>query len=203
MAVGQGAAEIMKYRSSIIVARLEPAKYELPFGISPMAWSADATMLAVSGAGWVGGWLPFEQPRRFMAVELPFSETVDALAIRGRSLQVVYAKGREIMLLDMPQVSLLTKWEAFLSQVPQPVLESGFKGQRQWEWNVTPEGYDGVHTYEEGHLLWFSHSHNPHAGGAAAEQSFASLLEDGPSQQIPEPILIEVCQAVQVLTSSS
>jgi hypothetical protein len=67
---------------------------------------------------------------------------------------------------------------------------------------VTQSGHDGVHTFGEG-LLGFSESFPTYTGGGASEQSFSSFLAGRPSQPIPQAGLIEVCQAVQTLVSST
>ncbi len=61
---------------------------------------------------------------------------------------------------------------------------------------MTQWGHEGVHTYE-GQLLWYSHSHNPHAGGGALGQRYVDFLADGPPVTVPEPILREICQVVR------
>lgn len=51
--------------------------------------------------------------------------------------------------------------------------------RREWEWNKTDTGCDGVHTYE-GCLVWYHFSGNPHADQAGTNQSFEDFLTNGP-----------------------
>lgn len=206
IAVSFGAAgvKILQYRSTTEVCALEISTYEaLTTGVDAMAWSADSSALAIAGRGWAGVWLPFEEGPNLYAAKLPFPEALDGLAILGTSRQVVYARGREVAALDMlPQTPLLTAWQTFLSRLADPPAGPDFKARREWTWDVTPSGYEGVHTYE-GHVVWFSHSHNPHAGGGASTQTFASFLANGPPVPLPAPLLEELCQAVRVLASQA
>ncbi|NNJ09758.1 WD40 repeat domain-containing protein [Chloroflexales bacterium ZM16-3] len=196
---GAADVKIMQYRTTTELGALELSKYEsLTPGVSAMAWSADSRALALAGRGWAGVWLPLEDKPSFYATGLPSNEEVGGLAVLSDSRQIIYALGRELAALDLPQTPLLTAWQTFMSRVPDPPTESGFKARREWTWGATQWGYEGVHSYE-GCLLWFSHSHNPHAGGGASEQSFASFLKDGPAQPIPDHLLIEVAQSVRAL----
>jgi hypothetical protein len=204
LAVCKGAVEILTYRSTTVAARLDPTRHERTrSGIGRLAWSADSKLLAVAGPGWAGVWLPFEPEPRLLAAELPFREPLGALGVLGRSMQLVYAREREIVFADcrtMPAVPLLTKWQEFLLGVPAPPAGTPISSRREWRWNVTQWGHDGVHTLS-GHLLWFNATYPSHAGGWGEEQSFESFLNDGPAHPLPEPLLIEVCQAVRALAA--
>lgn len=204
LAVSNGGVAIIKYRSATELARLEPNNYGLSqSGSSDITWAANSNLLTVSGEGWLGLWQPFEHEPRFFGVTLPFQERVDALGVLGQSRQVIYARGREVSRIRMPLEPLqplMSKWEAFMLQVPEPQRDSGFKAKREWKWNISPSGHDGVHTYGAC-LLWYNETYPAHAGGWGEEQSFESFLRDGPAYPIPEGILIEVCQAVQALTA--
>ncbi len=192
-----GFVKVMKYKTTTELSKINLAKYDIvKGGIGKMVWSGDSTRLAMGGRGWAGVWMPFEHPPRFYGVSLPASIAFDEKVVLS-SRQILYPKGRSIGVLELPETPLLTEWARFLNSVPEP--ESGFKAKNDWHWNETQWGYDGVHTFDP-ELVWYNHSHNPHAGGGAVEQSFTSFLEDGPYlREVPEAILVKVCQAVRQL----
>jgi len=93
----------------------------------------------------------------------------------------------------------LTSWQAYRqrrdAEPPQPVPSP----RHDWTWNETQHGYDGVHTYE-GQLVWYTHTHNPHAGGAANTQSLMDFLQNGPTHTLPtSAALDQLYDAVQEL----
>jgi PAS domain-containing protein len=199
LAINQAAVRIFQYRTRIECGTLSLSNYTVAkSGLGMMAWSAESNYLALSGDGWAGVWEPCAHDPQFYARDLPFPGGVDGLAVLSTSRRIVYAHGRMIAMLDMPQEPLRTTWQEFMHRVPDPSIDPSFRATRSWQWNTTQWGYDGVHTHE-GCLVWFSHSYNPHAGGGAATQSFASFLADGPTHAIPEPVLRELCQAVREL----
>ncbi len=198
LAVVEGArVKVLKYRTTTELSTINLSKYGIfKQGVGKLVWSTDSKMLAMGGRGWAGVWMPFEHPPSFYGVSLPASIAFDEKVVLS-SRQILYPKGRSIGVLELPETPLLTEWERFLNSVPEP--ESGFKAKNDWQWNETQSGYDGVHTFEA-QLVWYNHNHNPHAGGGAAEQSFTSFLEDGPYiRDVPNPILVKVCQAVRQL----
>lgn len=202
LAVNRPPVSICTYRTNTELAELDLSSYTLTrSGVTRMAWSADSTALALAGSGWVGVWMPFTQAPHFYALALPFASPVDGLAIDRAAQNIIYAKDQTIAIASIPTNPLLTEWQAFLRRVPPlpDVAESPLK--QEWRWNVTQWGYDGVHTFE-GHLVWFSHSHNPHAGGGASTQGFAEFLQKGPAHAMPDLILIELCQTIRTLASS-
>jgi hypothetical protein len=169
-------------------------------GARTMAWSADSKALGFAGSKWAGVWLPFEERPVFYGISLRASVEIGPLAVLSDSLQIIYAQGQGLAALEIPRVPILTEWQALMSGVPEGTADSTFKAPNDWEWNHTQWGYEGVHT-REGRLVWYAHSHNPHAGGGAAVQEFSSFLENGPSVSwkegvIPEEILVQVYQAV-------
>lgn len=186
---------LKKYKTTQDLASIDLAKYALPHpGVSLGAWSGDAEMLGVSGHGWAGIWFPHTQ--RFFFSELPSGHRVDALVVLHHPVRVVYAMGNALFALEMPADPILTQWEAYLSKIEVPV-DPGFKIRRDWNWNVTQWGYDGVHTFD-GKVFWYNHSHNPHAGGYGMDQEFENFLADGPAMSnVPENVLSELAQAVK------
>lgn len=203
LAINQAAVRIFHYKTRIELRMLSLSNYPLAkSGVRMMAWSAESNYLALSGDGWAGIWEPCAPDSQCYVRDLPFSGGLDGLAVLSTSRRLVYAHGRTIAMLDMPQAPARTTWQEFIHRVPEPAIDSRFIATRDWQWNTTQWGYDGVHTYE-GCLVWFSHSYNPHAGGSAATQSFASFLTDGPDHEIPEPLLPELCQAVRALARTT
>ncbi|MBX0327214.1 hypothetical protein K2Z83_05910 [Oscillochloris sp. ZM17-4] len=196
--------KVAPYRGTAELGRLEPGAYDgLTPGVTTLAWSADSQVLAMAGRGWAGAWLPLAPSPSFYAAALPSREEVSGLAVLGGSRQILYARGRGVAALELPQQPLsprLSPWQIFMSALPP--AKPGLQARHEWSWDVTQWGYKGVHTYE-GCLLWFSHSHNPHAGGGASEQSFARFLKDGPAHPIPEPQLVELCHAVRALAEAT
>ena len=69
---------------------------------------------------------------------------------------------------------------------------TGAKG-KDWHWDQTPWGHHGVHTFE-GHLVWYTHSHNPHGANAGSVQSFEDFVASGQSAgpSAPEEVLSEL-----------
>ncbi len=206
LAVSDSGVRIVKYKRSTELAHLEPVDYGLAQSIGgAVAWSADSDLLAVSGDGWLGLWKPFEPEPHFVAVALPFQERVDAIGVLGRSGRAVYARDREIVIVRMPSVPMpkqLSEWQAFMLQVPEPKPDGGFKVRRDWKWNVSASGHDGIHTFGSS-LTWFNETYPAFAGGWGDEQTFESFLNDGPAYSIPDEIVVEVCQAVRILASAT
>ena len=62
---------------------------------------------------------------------------------------------------------------------------------REWTWNETSEGYDGVHTYE-GKIVWYNFKGNPHAGGGGVSQSFHQFLTRGTNSSAPDYVVKEL-----------
>lgn len=171
-------------------------------GARTFAWSPDARTIALSGAGWIGAWKPLETSTWFRCCRLPSLGGDEPLVLSNDASVALAATGGKVKLVELPAAQSLTRWQQVLMRTPDPAAEE--KLQREWRWAETSWGYEGVHTYE-GKLLWFSHSHNPHAGGGALEQSFESFLASGPTVQgearPPDEILIKICQAVRRLTA--
>ncbi len=207
VAVSQAGVRVLPYRSqSDVIAQLDPTRYALTrSGVQHLAWSAGSDWLALAGPGWAGAWRSFEAQPAVYAARLPATENVQALAVLGGARQVLYARGPEVMALDLPLTPLaivLTPWQQFLSRLPPAPDLTVAQARHDWNWNITQWGHEGVDTFGAG-LLWYSQEHNTMAGGAALDQDFASFLELGPAvtNGIPEPILVEVCQAVLTLTA--
>ncbi len=201
LAVLNATLQVKRYKTAAILAELDPQQWSVAqSGIRQLAWAADSATLALAGSGWIGCWRPLARPAQFFATPLPTAGQVAALAVLGQSRQVLYAIGADVAVwtAQSPLAPVLTPWQRFLNQVPrqQPGSEGMLK--KEWTWDVTQWGYKGVHTYE-GQLLWYIHTHNPHAGGGAHGQSYADFLAAGPSAPVPEPILVEICQAVRLL----
>lgn len=201
LAVLNATVQVKKHKTAVILAELDPQQWPVSqTGTRQLAWAADSATLALAGSGWVGCWLPLATPAEFFATPLPAAGQVAALAVLGQSRQVFYAIGADVAIwtAQSPLPSVLTPWQRFLNQVPRQQPDSEATLKKEWTWDVTQWGYEGVHTYE-GQLLWYSHSHNPHAGGGAHGQSYADFLAAGPSVAVPEPILVEICQMVRLL----
>lgn len=200
VAISQAGVQVRRYRTTTEVARFEPPDFlEAPTPVRRLAWSADSRWLALAGEDWAGAWRPLDDPPVFFGRALPLPEMVGALAMLGGTRQVLYAQGAAVAALDLPPAPRAPKptpWQAFLGRLPDPA--PGFKPRNDWQWNTTQWGYEGVRTLG-GELLWYSHSHNTLAGGGALGQDFASFLATGPDRPVPEPILVEVCQAVLLL----
>lgn len=191
--------QIKPYKTATILAELNPHSWPIArSGFSQIAWAADSQTLAVAGPGWLGCWLPLATPASFFAAPLPAPDEVTALAMLGQSRQMLYATGTAVQrwTAQTPLTPASTPWQRFVNEVPP--LADGRSLQQEWTWDVTQWGHEGVHTYE-GQLLWYSHSHNPHAGGGAAGQQYADFLANGPPVAVPEPILREICQVVRQL----
>jgi hypothetical protein len=204
LAINHAGVEIIKYRSTTKLARLEPSNYGLS-GSSTLAWAANSEILALSGEGWLGLWQPFGHEPKFVSVTLPFQEHIEGLGVLGQARQVIYALGREIIFIQMPlepMPSQLNKWQAFTLQMPEPGRDNGFKVSREWKWNISPSGHDGVRAHETG-LVWFNETYPAYAGGWGDDQSLESFLRNGPAYPIPDDILIEVYLAVRALTAKT
>jgi WD40 repeat protein len=203
LAVNQPPISIRSYRSATELASLDLSSYALTrSGVTAMTWSGDSQVLALAGSGWVGVWAPLAPTQHVYALELPFAGAVDGLAVAHASRRIIYARGQTIAIAGFPAAPLLTAWQEYLRRVPPLPDAAASSLKREWTWNVTQWGYDGVHTFE-GQLVWYSHSHNPHAGGGATTQSFTAFLQQGPAHTMPEPMLIELCQSIKILTSAA
>lgn len=65
--------------------------------------------------------------------------------------------------------------------------------RRDWQWNETATGCDGVHTFEAGRLVWYRHSGNPHGSNAGCDQRYADFLKNGPSVEgVPDEVVREL-----------
>jgi len=73
-----------------------------------------------------------------------------------------------------------------------PLLKKNIPS-KNWRWNETGEGHEGV-KIENAKLLWYSHRENPHSTGIGARyQSFDSFLENGPDiSDVPQSIQEEI-----------
>lgn len=194
--------QIKPYRKAALLAELNPQSWAFTqSGLSQIAWAADSETVAVAGPGWLGCWQPLAAPALFFATPLPTPHEVAVLAMLGQSRQVLYAIGTAVQrwTAQTPLAPALTPWQRFINEVP--LVADGRLLTQEWTWDVTQWGYEGVHTYE-GQLLWYSHSHNPHAGGGATAQPYADFLADGPPVAVPEPILREICQVVRQLVKA-
>lgn len=204
LAVRYGAfgLRIESYTTKELLGTLALDKYELTAtGARVITWSSDSRFLALAGAQWAGIFKPFEQPALFHGINLPASVEIGPMAVLSGVMLILYAQGSTVNVLEVPSTPILTRWKEFQRRVGEPEEGTQFRAKRDWTWGATQWGYEGVHTYE-GKLVWYSHSHDPHSGGAASEQSFTSFLEDGPAiavASIPEVILAQVYQAVQKL----
>lgn len=193
--------QVKRYKNTAVLAELDPRQWPVAqSGIRQFAWADDSATVAMAGSDWVGCWLPWAAPAEFFAASLPTSGEVAALAALGQSRQVFYAIEATVAVwaAQSPLPPVLTPWQRFLNQVPGQSPGSVATLKKEWTWAVTQWGYEGVHTYE-GQLLWYSHSHNPHAGGGASGQSFADFLAAGPPVAVPEPILVKICQVVRLM----
>lgn len=204
LAVRHGAfsLQIEAYKTRKSLGTLALDQYELTAtGARAMTWSSDSQSLALAGVRWAGIFQPFKEPALFHAVTLPTSDETTPIAVTSGALRLLHAQGNVVTMLDVPDEPVLTRWKTLQRQAEGPESEIQVQAERDWTWGATTEGYEGVHTYE-GQLVWYSHSHNPHSGGAAREQSFVDFLKDGPAvamASVPEHILAQVYQAVRKL----
>lgn len=203
LAVKAGAFDlrILRYKSKAEIAALRLDRYDVAAaGARSFAWSPDGRTVALSGAGWIGAWKPLETSSWFCCRELPGLSGDEPVVVANDASVALVASERKIEVVELPATPMLTRWQQVLARIPD--LGVGERLQREWQWAETPWGYEGAHTYE-GKLLWFSHSHNPHAGGSTLEQSFESFLDSGPAVQgdarPPDEILIRICQTVRCL----
>ena len=208
VAIQRATVEIRKFRRSVVLARFDPAEFEIAkTGVRRVAWSADSKALALTGDGWVGAWLPFEPKPTLFAAALPTPETPSALAVLrglGESWEVLYACDHEVvrlLLVTPPEVCRPTKWQEFLSRVPE-LADEASRPRSSWRWNETSSGYDGV-DLRSVDLLWYHESRPAWAGEWGEEQSLDSFLAEGPRHPIPEPLLIELCQAVRQIVAAA
>ena len=91
---------------------------------------------------------------------------------------------------------MLTNWEAEKRSLESVKTGSINTDKKEWTWNQNSDGYEGVSLYG-GEVLWFQHSHNPHAGGAAQEQSFIDFLANGAACFVPNELRQELYEAVK------
>jgi WD40 repeat protein len=192
-----GKVVIHTYRTNHERAVIDPQQQTVSSsGCNLMAWSADSSVLAMAGPDWAGVWHMDDQ--KFHARKLPTGHRATVLAVLRDPVQVIYANENCLATLLLPDTPVLSKWEKSMAKVEIP-NNPDFKTRRDWNWDVTSYGYEGVHTMEEGHLVWYNHSHNPHHGGYGHEQTFDDFLAHGPASPIPEDILVEVYQVVKVI----
>lgn len=203
LAVRYGAfdVKIMQYRTATELSKLDLSRHAVTrAGASTVAWTADSQAVGLAGPGWAGIWLPLAPTPQLYAQKLAGQPQIAALAVLRKPWRILFAVGNQVKIVGIKERPLLTEWQTFLSQIPEPAADSGFQAKQDWTWAVTQWGHEGVHTFEAGQLVWYSHSHNPHGGGGAAVQSYADFLENGPNRNvIPEDLLIQLSQAVRQL----
>lgn len=203
LATNQSRISITKYKTKTELHRLDCSKYEVAkAGVRCLNWSPDSRMLAMTGDGWAGCWIPTEG--RFFGSKLPSTDFVYDVAVLGSTRQILYTIGKPTLLsMDLPTEPLLMKWEAQYQRfVTDSPTDSELKSRDDWNWNVNQWGYEGVSLQADG-LLWYSHRHNTMDGGSDAHlQSLASFLEEGPAdKRVPEDVLGRVCRAVNLKTT--
>lgn len=100
----------------------------------------------------------------------------------------------------MPDEPMISGWQKEKQSLENAASETPAVHKKEWTWNHTADGFEGVHLYEN-QVVWFEHSHNPHAGGAAREQQFEDFLENGAACFIPGEFLHELYDAVKFYAS--
>ncbi|HMS40682.1 MAG TPA: hypothetical protein PKE69_10675 [Pyrinomonadaceae bacterium] len=154
---------------------------------------------------WVGIWYPFSD--EFFTVYFPEKaelesngNLIDAIEVLADERTVIcFVKGKEFKRVQMPNEPMISTWQKEKRDLESVKTETPKTDKKEWTWNHNADGYEGVHLYE-GQVLWFQHSHNPHAGGAASGQSFEDFLENGASCAIPSEFLKELYDAVKKLS---
>lgn len=154
----------------------------------------------------IGIWYPFQD--EFYTVHFPDQnelesnhEPIDSIRVLADERIVICSlKGQELKRVEMPKEPLLSNWEKAKRDLEIARTNPFDPDKKEWIWNENQSGYEGVHLYE-GQVLWFSHSHNPHSGGAASGQSFEDFLENGAACAIPDEFLPELYAVVKYLVS--
>ena len=194
---------VLKYRTTRVVAELERDRSLLMKpGVRARAWSGDSRVLALSGDGWAGAWMPFEEGGPVFLSPLPSADQVNVIAALNDPRRILYADQSNVRLLEFPEAplraSVRTAFEEFMSRLEEPAAEPPFLAQRTWKWGFTNWGYHAVDT-QAGELIWYSMSGG--RDGGAAVQTFESFLRDGPAGGSPPgPMLREIAQAVRILS---
>lgn len=152
--------------------------------VRSLAWSPRGNELAIHGSDWLARWTPGSD--RVAIAPQKVSASVMAWPVHDKGVVAVARGGRleRVALPDdharLPEAP--GPWPGIrqrLEQRPTP-SELPNDGRREWRWNETAGGYDGVHTFER-NIVWFHESNNPHAS-AGGTQSFEAFMRDGPGQ---------------------
>ncbi|HRH44962.1 MAG TPA: hypothetical protein PKY82_25210 [Pyrinomonadaceae bacterium] len=151
---------------------------------------------------WLGIWYPFEN--QFFTVHFPEQvdleinyEPIDSIEVLAAEKTIICSiKGKEFKRVQMPKEPMLSIWEKEKQNLESLESKSIDPNKKEWTWNHNSEGYEGVSLYSD-EVLWFSHTHNPHSGGAAQEQSFADFLANGACCFIPNEFRKELYEAVK------
>ncbi|MEZ5427775.1 MAG: hypothetical protein R2747_16010 [Pyrinomonadaceae bacterium] len=179
---------------------LDLLKYDLPFP-EIFRWSSDSKAIGMVSCkfaeNFAGIWFPLSG--EFYQTSLPKRFRIDSIEVLPNERILVCSSGGEVVkTIKMPDSAALTKWEKQVKDLEK----ASFRTEKQeWIWNETAGGYEGVHL-REGVVLWFQHSHNPHAGGGALEQSFEDFLNNGPACRTPPEFLPELYHAVRKLSEA-
>ena len=97
---------------------------------------------------------------------------------------------------------MLSNWDKGKTSFGKLKTKPSNPDKKEWTWNEDQYGYEGVHLYG-GEVLWFTHTHNPHHGGAAHSQSFEDFLANGAAGSIPGEYFQELYEAVKYLVSKT
>jgi len=154
---------------------------------------------------WIGIWYPFQN--EFYTVHFPNKtdlesnyEPIDSIEVLAEKRTVICSlKGKEFKRVEMPDEPMLSNWEKEKQELENFETNLPDLNKKEWIWNENQYGYEGVHLYE-GQVLWFTHTHNPHGGGANG-QSFEDFLANGASGSIPGEFLPELYAVVQWIVS--
>lgn len=154
---------------------------------------------------WIGIWYPFLE--EFYAVHFPGRfelelnhEPVDSIEVLSEERTVVCSiKGEEFKRVEMPKEQMLSAWDRERQVLGDVKSKPPDLNKKEWTWNEDQYGYEGVHLYG-GEVLWFTHTHNPHHGGAAHSQSFEDFLENGAAGSTPDEYFQELYAAVKKLS---
>ena len=194
---------VLRYRSTRVLAELD--RERLDFTNSPMrarSWSGDSNVLALSGDGFVATWQPFTSDAPIRFARLSSTDGGESIAALSHPARLLYATDHSVQVLELPEQSAArarTRFEDFVSSVPEPPEPPRFEARRDWKWGFTQWRHEAVHTHEDSQLVWYSVSSGRDDG--AGVQAFESFLRDGPQGgSPPEPILVEIVQAVRILT---
>ncbi len=79
----------------------------------------------------------------------------------------------------------------------KPSNQTKIVPKKDWQWNKSSTGYDGVHTYE-GCLTWYTECWPGWAGGGAYQQSFSDFVINGPwVKSVPKDVLDELLELLK------